>query len=658
MTRALIVGPRDKLDGVINALYDLKLVHIIDHHGEDDTFRVGKPLPPAAELSDNLVKLRSVANLLALKQPAKAKEEVRLEELRQKILALELNIREEDEARKKAEALLSELDRRIEDLRPFAALRLPLDTYRGYASIGVLVGRVPREVPESELGSIPAEVFQAPGVLAVFVRKEALDPMSSILSRFGFVGVEVPPEEGDPRALLEAVSADREKWSTRLDEIQSRLSTLRERYAGFVVAAEEALEVEIDKAEAPLRFAISDHSFVVDGWVPASRFQSMAARLEPLGIFVEASQEGPGHADEAEQDGHAAAEPPVLLRNPKPARPFEFLIHLYSTPSYHELDPTVFLFVAFPFFFGFMIGDVGYGALFIAFGILAYVKLEPGSTLRRLLLVIGAGGAWALLLGLFIYGEAFGVPFHPAPGHMEELSWESFSVHVPLDAVIHKAFGISDMIYLSILFAALHLGAGFLFGFVNELPHSKKFALAKLGWFSCLFGLFTILTYALSWNRVAHWVWNVPLGWFPRTPEPIGLSGFVGIPGIPFLSLLLILGALLGLAESIIAPIEVAGLLANIMSYTRLAGIGIGKAAIAGAFNTLILEGLIFPGQIGWVVLGAVLLVVSQILVFLLGGISAGIQALRLNYVEAFIKFYTGNGVPFRPFGMKPTQEV
>jgi V/A-type H+-transporting ATPase subunit I len=229
---------------------------------------------------------------------------------------------------------------------------------------------------------------------------------------------------------------------------------------------------------------------------------------------------------------------------------------------------------------------------------------------------------------------------------------------VPLDAVIHKAFGISDMIYLSILFAALHLGAGFIFGFVNELPHSKKFALAKLGWFSCTFGLFTILTYALSWNRVAHWVWNVPLGWFPRAPEPIGLSGFVGIPGIPFLSLLLILGALLGLTESIIAPIEVAGLLANIMSYTRLAGIGIGKAAIAGAFNTLILEGLIFPGQIGWVVLGAVLLVLSQILVFLLGGISAGIQALRLNYVEAFIKFYTGNGVPFRPFGMKPTQEV
>jgi V/A-type H+-transporting ATPase subunit I len=214
------------------------------------------------------------------------------------------------------------------------------------------------------------------------------------------------------------------------------------------------------------------------------------------------------------------------------------------------------------------------------------------------------------------------------------------------------------MIYLSILFAGLHLGAGYLFGFVNEIHHSKKFALAKLGWFFCLFGLFTILTYALAWNQIAGWVWRVPLGWFPRTPEPLGISGFVGVPRIPFLSVLMLLGAFLGLTESIIAPIEVAGLLANIMSYTRLAGIGIGKAAIASAFNALTIQGLIFTGQIGYVILGAVFLVLAQIIVFLLGGISAGIQALRLNYVEAFIKFYKGNGTPFRPFGAKPTQEV
>ena len=643
-----MVGPRDKLASAIVALHDLKLVHIIDHHGEDETFRMGKPLPPAAELSENLVKLRSIANILAVKEPPKEREPVRLEELRQKILALELNITEEDSARKKAESLLGDLDRRIEELRPFAALGLPLDAFRGYGSIAVLVGRVSKDVPESELGTSLAEVFRAPGILAIFVPKAATDAVLSALGRVGFTQLDIPAGEGAPKALLDDALADREKWGRRLEEIQGRLDKLRERYAAFVVAAEEALEVEVDKAEAPLRFAVSDHSFVVDGWVPSSGFASMQSRLEALGIFVESEEARGAHADE---------EPPVLLRNPKPARPFEFLIHLYSTPSYHELDPTLFLFIAFPFFFGFMIGDVGYGALFVFFGVLAWIKMEPGSVMRRLLLVIGAGGLWAVLLGLFIFGEAFGVPFHTAPGHAEELSWISFGIDIPLEPVIHKAFDVSDMVYLSILFAALHLGAGFLFGFVNELRHSKKHAIAKLGWLMCLLGLFTLLTYALRWNDIAHWVLDVPLGWFPRTIEPLGLSGFVGVQ-IPLLSMILILGALLALGESVIAPIEVAGLLANIMSYTRLAGIGIGKAAIAAAFNTIIIEGLIFPGQTGLVILGIVFLVLAQLIVFLLGGISAGIQALRLNYVEAFIKFYKGNGTPFRPFGVKATQEV
>ena len=648
MTRVVIAGPRDKLAPGIVALHELKLIHILDHHGEDDTFRIGRPLPPASELSDNLVKLRSIANILSVKAPSQAEEKIRLEELRERILSLELNIVEEDAARKKAESLLADLDRRLEELRPFAALGLPLEAYRGYDSLAVLVGRVSKDVPASDLSSLPAELFQAPGVVAAFVMKPMSEKAFAILGRSGITQLDIPPGEGSPQRLLDSALADRKKWEVRLAEIQGRLDKLRERYAGFVVAAEEALEVEVEKAEAPLRFAVSDHSFVVDGWVPSSGVQGLRKRLEAVGLFVDAGRDS---------GGHDAGEPPVLLRNPKPARPFEFLIHLYSTPSYHELDPTLFLFVAFPFFFGFMVGDVGYGALFIAFGVLGAVKLKPGATMRRLLFVIGAGGVWALLLGLFIFGEAFGVPFHTAPGHAEELSWESFGVHIPLDAVIHKAFDISDMVYLSILFAALHLGAGFIFGFVNEIRHSKKHAIAKLGWFLCLFGLFTLLTYSLRWNDIARWTWEVPLGWFPRMIEPLGLSGFVGVQ-IPLASLLLILGALLAVGESAIAPIEVAGLLANIMSYTRLAGIGIGKAAIAAAFNTIIIEGLIFPGQIGYVVLGVVFLVLAQILVFLLGGISAGIQALRLNYVEAFIKFYKGNGTPFRPFGVRATQEV
>ncbi len=622
MSRAVIAGPRDKLPECIEVLHELKLIHIIDHHGEDDTFRIGKPLSPAAELSDNLVKLRSIASILAIKAPPKEKERIRIEELRQKVLSLELNISGEDAARKKAEGLLGDLERRIDELRPFASIGLPLEAYRGYESLTVIVGRVARDVTGFDEAMPVAEVFRGPGFVAVFVPKASSEQALALLGPSGFTQVDIPAGEGRPQALLDAAVADRDKWKARL--------------------------VEVDKAEAPLRFAVSDHSFVIDGWVPSSGFKALQTRMESLGIYVESGESSEAHEEEA---------PPVLLRNPKPAKPFEFLIHLYSTPSYHELDPTLFLFIAAPFFFGFMIGDVGYGALFVALGVIAAIRLDPKSIWWRILFVTAVGGVWSVLFGLFVFGEAFGLPFHSPPAHLEELSWESFGLFVPIPTLIHKAFGIGDMIYLSILFAELHLGTGYIIGFVNEVHHNKRHAVAKLGWFMCLFGLFTLLTFNLRWNPIAGWVWNVPLGWFPRMIEPLGLRGFLGVP-IPFASLILILGALLGLLESVIAPIEVASLLANIMSYMRLAGIGIGKAAIASAFNVILLQNLILTGQIGFIIMGVAFLILAQMLVFLLGWISAGIQALRLNYMEAFIKFYKGNGTPFRPFGVRGTQEV
>ena len=107
-----------------------------------------------------------------------------------------------------------------------------------------------------------------------------------------------------------------------------------------------------------------------------------------------------------------------------------------------------------------------------------------------------------------------------------------------------------------------------------------------------------------------------------------------------------------------VAPLEIGGLVANMISYARLAGIGVGKAAIATAFNTLILTSLVIDHDVPMAALGLVLLVFSQLLVFALGGISAGIQGLRLNYVESFTKFFKGNGIRFVPFGTRKPQEA
>src|SRR6266508_4256899 len=132
MTRALVVGPRDELEGTIERLYELKLLHIVDHKEGEEGLEIGRPLRKASEASEILVKLRSLASVLQIEEAEPAAEAGLEGDLRQKILSLELNISEEDASKKKIQALLADLDRKIEEMTPFAQLPLALEDYRGY----------------------------------------------------------------------------------------------------------------------------------------------------------------------------------------------------------------------------------------------------------------------------------------------------------------------------------------------------------------------------------------------------------------------------------------------------------------------------------------------------------------------------------------------
>src|SRR3972149_4246201 len=112
MTRALVVGPRDRREETIEALYGLGLLHLVDHHEGHEGIGIGTPLPQASSASEVLVKLRSIAAVLHVEEPSKPSAGEAAEDIREKILSLELNISEEDGARKKTQELLPDLRRR------------------------------------------------------------------------------------------------------------------------------------------------------------------------------------------------------------------------------------------------------------------------------------------------------------------------------------------------------------------------------------------------------------------------------------------------------------------------------------------------------------------------------------------------------------------
>jgi V/A-type H+-transporting ATPase subunit I len=129
-------------------------------------------------------------------------------------------------------------------------------------------------------------------------------------------------------------------------------------------------------------------------------------------------------------------------------------------------------------------------------------------------------------------------------------------------------------------------------------------------------------------------------------------------------------GAVLLVISSPLEVLEIISVLSNMMSYTRLAGVAVAKGAVALAFNTMFLPLIIdetrfhdtgivaLNPNVLFIFLGFVLMFLAHAMVLILGAISAGIQSIRLNYVEFFLKFYKGGGTRFSPFGERTKTEV
>jgi len=86
------------------------------------------------------------------------------------------------------------------------------------------------------------------------------------------------------------------------------------------------------------------------------------------------------------------------------------------------------------------------------------------------------------------------------------------------------------------------------------------------------------------------------------------------------------------------------GYLSNTLSFMRVAGLGIAHVCLMISFFTI-------AGMTSGIA-SILILILGNILVICLEGLSAGIQALRLNYYEFFTKFFHGTGQLYTPISL------
>ncbi|MDI9634015.1 MAG: V-type ATP synthase subunit I [Methanolinea sp.] len=645
MTRVLIAATRSQMEPVIRELYRQNVFHIEDFVEKDsreyEGYRIGTPLPAANETSRELIRLRGITSSFGIREDEEipADRKVDAARLRQ-VIERELPLLEQETEellgkKTRIDAQIREYEQKIEALRPFQDVPFDISLLRGFHRFSVLCGYVAK-VPDLKM---PHEIFTAETkkgkFIILIVPQEMKASAEQALLDVQFQAVALPDEEGVPSERMGFYEGQILTRKGELEEINRKLEEIRTKHHDLFLACHELLTADVEMAEAPLRFATTGRSFVVEGWVPT-------AHLERLKEGIHYATGGKVFVYECKPDEFTES-PPTEYRNPGFAKPTEMLMDIYSRPKYTELDPTLLVSIIFPIFFGIILGDVGYGAVLLALSLALHrvLRSEDG---RRLAIILRNGSLSSIFFGV-LFSEFFGFA----------LPWDPvlFSRHLNIGG---HAGGhgpdVTGLMIMAIWIGVLQITLGRVFGMVNHArqdhgAHRVKAVLANLGWIMVLWGILFSIWSSFSMPLMPDFTGMPPVAAGMNATMIGGLS-------------MIVLGVLFIVMDSPLEVVELPTIMSHVLSYARLVGVGLSSVAIAMVVNFIAI-GLIIepqlesPSALGAViiVIGGIVLVVGHILNTVLGMLGGALQSLRLQYVEFFTKFYKGGGRKYTPFGMR-----
>ena len=742
MSKVSVTGSKAVMEAVVETVHGLNLLHVTEYDGSWEGFDPGDPASGAEESSERLVTVRALESILDLDEEDAGPTRIvtddaldeELSEIRERVNGL-------DDRRQELESEIRAVEEDRDAIEPFVDLGIDLDLLAGYDALDVAVGEGDRATIERALDDAAAvdayEIFAGSDTLGIFARPAADadgDVLDDVLVGANFTAIEVPDAEGSPEEYAAELESERDRLEAELETVDAELESEKADAAGFLLAAEEKLSIDVQRTEAPLSFATTDNAFIAEGWIPSEEYLAFETAIaEAVGDRVEVeelerarfSADGADHvredvpadpggsggeigspaaadggetgADEARADGGtpvvmADDEPPTVQDNPGAVKPFEVLVQAVSRPSYREFDPTIVLFLTFPAFFGFMIGDLGYGVIYTAIGYFLYANFEDRPAFRSMGGVTIAAGIFTAVFGI-LYGELFGLHV------ISTYFWEGVVglAHAPIEKGLSPA-GIDwarGWLVVSVLAGVFHLNVAWVVGFADDYQlHDLKHAVYENGsWLLMMNGLWVWIFSDALRGVVPDFIFTT---FSSEGVLPLGFAGFptmavftIPVVDAPFTLPLLIfvIGLVLLAIGEPIEAVEFLNVLVNVLSYTRLAAVLLAKAGMAFTVNLLffgvyatetghgaewhfgtggipevgsmyhghevteVLFGGLVHGSTATVLVGILVLVVGHLLVLALGVTSAGLQAVRLEYVEFFNKFFDGNGREYEPFG-------
>ncbi len=686
MGRLLAAGTKDKIDDVIDALASLNALHIIEYDGSDEGFNLGVPKEESEIVGKRLNKLRSAASIVDFSGP---KNPVSADKVRSELdgsLSKAVDeLLEKSTRLDSVEGRLSSLQEDESTIELLSSLGLDVELLSGYSTLNSFIGTISGNFSDIELelqdGAIEGLFFQgsinASKVIALFVKAEQSNDAQSLLNQLGFQAINIPEGiSGDPNQLIVDLRSQISELIAEKSLISDDIESWSNEYGSSLACGLELLEREHDILTAPVKLAVSEHAFFVDGWIELSRSEEVQSALTKSCLYsevtpfkIEAGGGGHGHSDHH----HHQEMPPISYKDRMLSKPMELLTDAVGRPAYGRIDPTLFMFVTYPIFFGMMLGDMAYGLVTIALGAFVFSKANTNEMVRlggKFLIYIGLGtltfgyiyaefAGWEIFMyektkidGVYVYGDnlspvAFLANLYPlsdsAHGYGPELELGfGINLYFPFHRV---GTHLEDLIVLTIYVGFIHIIFGKLIGFRDVLFYGTDHGHVGLAaaffehgaWIVLLVGGF-MFTYGFLGPEDAEYLL--------QPGAAIALSAVVMLiwtlynyHGIPIA------------VSLILAPIEAIGMMPSVISYVRLFAVGIVGVKIAETGNKLwepmmdadlLLVPFFF---IGWLSV--------QIFAWVLGVFSPNIHAARLHFVEWMRQYYDSSGEAFEPFGFR-----
>ncbi|MBU2044228.1 MAG: hypothetical protein KJ619_03260 [Candidatus Omnitrophica bacterium] len=417
------------------------------------------------------------------------------------------------------------------------------------------------------------------------------------------------PEVAIPHETLQALERKIHHNQKELAAIKSQLEELSI-YKQDLKAYQKELNKRLEFGRVRFSTGLKEEIAYLEGFCPKDSVEKInqSASREGWAVLVEEPQN--------------SGEVPTWIKNPRWVEIIRPVFKFMGTlPGYAEHDISFWFLLFFSLFFAMLIGDAGYGLLFLTTTFLIRRKFKKLPAQPFFLMYILSAGTiiWGALSGTW-----FGV---------EKLA----QLPVFRSLVIGKINSFSGtnqnfMIQLCFIIGAVHLSiahAIMVYRFINS-----RIALSHLGWIGIVWSAFFLAG-------------NLVLG------KP--LSGFTYFLAIVSAALVILFSSpekniIKGIFQSLADfPLKAIGSFSDVVSYLRLFAVGYATVVLAVTFNSMAASS--GSGSLLGGFLAAIILFIGHALNIVLGLMAVIVHGIRLNMLEFSSHLnMEWSGIEYKPF--------